>query len=252
MGYRRIPCDNLVRPYVTNNTALGRNFGAVTKTNVICHTDLPPQHNVVPHSCRPGQAGLCSKETAATDADIVPQLHEIIYFCLRTYPRCSQGGPIHTRVGPNRNMVLNDDPPHVTHFHRTFHPGKKTESIGADDRSGTDVHVGSNPSPRAQHGVALNPAALTNRHVLLNHGKGADPGCIVNYRLRMHHRARVNPLPLHFWGKENIDELCHCERGIGMGDRTWNSHIESERAKICGRQDRRRKAGHARERVFAQ
>src|SRR5208283_1890639 len=102
---------------------------------------LAAQHEVVPHLRAPGNPRLRDDDAVLTDADVVPNLDEVIYFGAPPDHGRTQGAAVHRDAGAQLDVVADDDVADLGHFPVHAVVGDVPKAVGPDDTSGMNPHA---------------------------------------------------------------------------------------------------------------
>src|SRR5690349_6823179 len=93
-----------------------RDLGAGSNLDVSGGTRLAAHDDKVTQLGRPCDADLANDHAMSSDDDVVPDLHQIINFGALADDRVVQGAPVDGRIGPDLDVVLDDDAADLRHF----------------------------------------------------------------------------------------------------------------------------------------
>ena len=176
---------------IGHHARLRRDLRAHADPQMAGYSDLSAGHHEVGQFRRPGNPDLADDHAMAADHHIMGDLHEIIDLGSLTDDGVAIGAAIDCGVGPDLDIVLDDDPADLRHFLMTARTHGEAESVLAD------AHAWMNDHPVAdQRGHHARPGAddahPADAHVGADHRIGSDHRASADFRARPDDRAGID------------------------------------------------------------
>ena len=134
----------------------------VADFDVVHHSDLPCQSNILPQLRAPGDTRLGRHDRVLADDHVVGNLNEVIDLCAPADDGLTEGRSIDGRVCANLDIVFDDDDAGLRNFDPCLAASGIAESITADDHT------------RVQDHSITHPASFPHDNVRVKYTSGAD------------------------------------------------------------------------------
>jgi hypothetical protein len=116
-----------------SNAGLGPHPATIADGQVPRDPDLASQDHLIAQLAAPGYTYLRDQDTISAYLDVMANLDQVVDLAPRTNPGLAQGGSIHTGIGPDLDIITDDDPTNLRELFPTSRGLCKTKAITAQD-----------------------------------------------------------------------------------------------------------------------
>ena len=214
---RRIPANDRRGIDVPHHTALRGNLRPSSDFEVISDAHLSAHHDAIVYASASGNANLGANHAAASNTDVVSNMHQIIENSARADHRVARCSTVYGAVGSNLNIILDDDAAELKHPHKPIRSGHKAEALRSDrytsldfdappDQRVTDTCVGADlrivaqSNPFTQHRVGADVTSASDFNASADHCARVYLGAISDRSGGVHARSWINPDSRAGWG----------------------------------------------------
>ena len=160
-----IPANDRRRIDVPHHTALGGNLRPSSDFEVISDADLSSHHDAILDARAPGNADLSANHAATPEMDVVRDMHQIIENSACANHSVARCSAVYGAVGPDLNIILDDDATELKHARKAIRSGHKAEALRPDRYTGLDFDAP--PDQRvADASVGADLGIVTQSHSL--------------------------------------------------------------------------------------
>src|SRR5262245_57729791 len=124
------------------HAALRRDLGAGADMKVAGKSDLSADNHVIVQPRRTGNSGLRHDDAAAPEADVVPDLHQIVDHAARSDDRVAGAAAIDAGIGADLGVLAEQDAPELRHLDVAPAIGREAKPVLADAHAGIDGDAG--------------------------------------------------------------------------------------------------------------
>ena len=192
-----------------------RQAHVAANADVVGNRALPAHRTVVAELRRAGERSVRAQQAAATNVNVVPDLHLVVDLGVRAYDCVTPAAPVDARTGTNLNVVTEEHPQQLRplmHVAGLVHP--KAKAVGPDAHTAVkqavcaypavlqcDVCVqprpGAHMHARADHTALAYLAERAHVRALVHDCSLTEPRAWVHVGARMDERAQRAPAARH-------------------------------------------------------